>query len=83
MAKRALLTKVMVQTAWVVIDDEAGTAEEQMDAGVVVPAADWPSFYDRHSDEFAQIQKDIANEAPPPFQAVTENRAQRRAKKDI
>ena len=63
MTKRAYLTKVMVQTVWVVVDDETGAATEMADAGVAVPAADWPTFYERHATDFAAIQE--ATAAPP------------------
>lgn len=79
MSKHAHLVKVMVQTVWVVINDETGTATEMADPGVVVPAAEWPTFYERHAADFASIQEAVATEEAPPFVAVP-NRAARRAK---
>jgi len=76
MSQHAHLTKIMVQTVWVVIDDETGVATEMADSGVSIPAAEWPGFYERHCADFASIQASVA-EAP----TTTEpNRAQRRAK---
>lgn len=63
MAKSAHLTKVMVQTVWVVVDDETGIAAEMADTGVAVPAAEWPGFYDRHCKDFAAIQVQTAQAA--------------------
>jgi hypothetical protein len=62
-SKHAHLTKVLVQTVWVVIDDETGVATEMADAGVTVPAAEWPSFYERHCADFAAVQAAAAAES--------------------
>lgn len=62
MSKHAHLTKVLVQTFWVVVDDETGLATEMADGGVSVPAADWPGFYERHCADFAAIQAAAAAE---------------------
>lgn len=64
MAKRAHLLKIMVQTVWVVVDDATGDVVEQADPGVVVPAAEWPTFYERHSADFAAMQEVVAAEVP-------------------
>lgn len=58
--RRAHLLKVLVQTVWVVIDDETGDAVEMADGGVVVPAADWPAYPARHAADFAAIQASVA-----------------------
>lgn len=74
MAKRAHLVKVLVQTVWVVVDDETGTAEEFADTGVSVPAAEWPGFYKRHVADFQTIQATTAAEG-----AVTANGSRTRS----
>ena len=80
MARRAHLLKVMVQTVWVVVDDATGDVVEQADPGVVVPAAEWPNFYERHVADFAAIQELVAAEVPESGGAGP-NRAKQRAKR--
>lgn len=82
MSKHAHLVKVLVQTVWVVVDDETGVATEMADPGVVVPAAEWPTFYERHAADFAAIQAatSLESESTP---VATPNRAARRAKKPV
>lgn len=80
--KHAYLTKVLVQTVWVVVDDATGEATEMADSGVSVPAADWPGFYERHCAEFAAIRAATMAEGTgePAPRAPGPNRASRRAK---
>lgn len=80
MGKKAHLLKVAVQTFWVVVDDETGDATEQADTGVVVPAADWPTFYDRHCADFSAIQEAVVAEGEAKQNGAAPNRAARRAK---
>jgi len=76
MSKHAHLIKVMVQTVWVVVDDDTGIATEMADSGVAIPAAEWEGFYSRHCADFAAIQEATAAEPA----VVGPNRVQRRAK---
>lgn len=62
MAKKVYLTKVLVQTCWVVVDEDTGTATEQMDTGVVVQASQWPDFYEGWSKEFETLKESILKE---------------------
>lgn len=57
MAKHVYLTKVLVQTVWVVVDDETGVATEMTDAGVTVPASEWPTFYEHHTADFEKVKE--------------------------
>lgn len=59
--KRALPLKIFVQTIWVVLDDETGTVIEQTDGGVTIPAAEWPTFYEKWAADFATLQENVAS----------------------
>lgn len=63
--KHAYLTKVIVQTVWVEVDDVTGVAVEMADSGVTVPASAWPGFYENHASDFAGIQAALAAEGKP------------------
>lgn len=60
MTRQARLLKVLVQTVWVEMDDETGDIVEQVGGMVAVPAAEWPTFYERHTADFAALQKNLA-----------------------
>lgn len=68
MAKKAYLTKVLVQTFWVVVDDETEEVKEFSDTGVAVPAADWPTFYKHHTADFEGIKFQVSKESESPDQ---------------
>lgn len=63
MTKRARLLKVLVQTIWVETDDTTDTITEHVGGTVAVPAADWPTFYERHTADFAALQRTVAAES--------------------
>lgn len=76
--KRALLLKVAVTTVWVEVDDETGLVEERVGSQVIVPAPEWPGFYDAWVADFELLQKRVEAESAilhspsePPFTVET------------
>lgn len=59
LGKRAIPLKVFVQTVWVVVDDATGTVTEHTDGGVTIPAAEWPTFYEKWASDFATLQERV------------------------
>lgn len=63
MTRQVRLLKVLVQTVWVEMDDETGDIAERVGGMVAVPAADWSTFYERHTADFAALQQRVAAES--------------------
>lgn len=81
--KKAYLTKVVVQSFWVVVDDETGMASEQSDPNpVALTPEQWANFHESWLKDWEQLQESLNPEtveeenSTPPM-----NRAQRRSKK--